>query len=113
MGSIKDETFKGFFIRMFNRLYSERTKILGEYKQRLEREKLDDGRISELDKEIESLMCFLKGSVKAFVGDEPPENQFGAAPWLFKNPICAHYHVDGCRNTEIRYLNGVATGFFQ
>lgn len=59
------------------------------------------------------LMCFLKGSVKAFVECEPSENPFGEGPWPCQNPICRHYHIERCQNTEIRYGNGVATGFFQ
>ena len=59
------------------------------------------------------LMCFLKGSVKAFLECEAPENPFGKGPWPCKNPICAHYQVGECKNTDIRYVNGIATGFFQ
>jgi uncharacterized C2H2 Zn-finger protein len=59
------------------------------------------------------LMCFLKGSVKAFLESDPSENPFGKGPWPCENPICGHCGTDGCKNTEIRYLNGVATGFFQ
>ena len=41
---------------MFNRLYTDRVKLLGNYKRRLEREKFDQGRIVKLDEEIESLI---------------------------------------------------------
>ena len=59
------------------------------------------------------LMCFLKGSVKSFLESEPSENPFGEGPWPCANPICGHFNADGCINTEIRYQNGVATGFFR
>lgn len=59
------------------------------------------------------LMCFLKGSVKEFVECEVSENPFGKSPWPCQNPICKHYGSDGCKNFDIRYENGVATGFFQ
>ena len=58
------------------------------------------------------LTCFLKGSVKGFLESEPPENPFGEGPWPCENPICKHYRTDGCDNPEIKYVNGVATGFF-
>lgn len=44
---------------MYNRLYSERLKLLGDYKAKLEREKfteLDNERIGKLDEEIENLI---------------------------------------------------------
>lgn len=41
---------------MFNRIYTERIKLLGDYKRRLEREKFDQERIEKLDEEIESLI---------------------------------------------------------
>ncbi|MDR3544097.1 MAG: hypothetical protein P4L69_24560 [Desulfosporosinus sp.] len=44
---------------MFNRLYMERVKLLGDYNRRLEREKfteIDQERIDKLDEEIESLI---------------------------------------------------------
>ncbi|WP_407309861.1 hypothetical protein [Desulfosporosinus sp. SB140] len=44
---------------MFNRLYTDRAKLLGEYKVQLEREKLtelDNERIAKLDEEIEKLI---------------------------------------------------------
>jgi uncharacterized C2H2 Zn-finger protein len=59
------------------------------------------------------LMCFLRGSVKAFLESEPSENPFGEYPWPCENPICEHYNVDGCKNTEIRIVSGVAVGFFR
>lgn len=59
------------------------------------------------------LMCFLKNSVKEFVECEVSENPFGKYPWPCQNPICKHYGSDGCKNSDIRYKNGVATGFFQ
>jgi hypothetical protein len=59
------------------------------------------------------LMCFLEDSIKSFMESEPSENPFGKAPWPCMNPLCPHYLIDGCSNTGIRYLNGVATGFFR
>jgi hypothetical protein len=59
------------------------------------------------------LMCFLRNSVKAFLESDSSDNPFGEEPWPCENPICTHHHADGCRNTKIRYVNGVATGFFQ
>ena len=56
MGRVKEETIKGLFVRVFNRLYTERIKLLGDYKAELEREKFDHGRIAKLDEEIESLI---------------------------------------------------------
>jgi hypothetical protein len=59
------------------------------------------------------LMCFLCGSVSAFLGDAPKCNIFGNSPWACINALCDHYGVDGVENVDIRYLNGVATGFFK
>jgi len=59
------------------------------------------------------LMCFLKGSVKAFLESEPHENPFGEYPWPCENPICVQYKTGGCQNTELRYVSGIATGFFE
>jgi hypothetical protein len=59
------------------------------------------------------LMCFLKNSVKEFVECAVSENPFGNGPWLCHNPICKHYGTDSCQNSELRYENGIATGFFQ
>ncbi|SPF53422.1 Site-specific recombinase, DNA invertase Pin [Candidatus Desulfosporosinus infrequens] len=59
VGRIKEETIKGLFVRVFNRLYSDRVKLLVDYKRRLEREKfteIDLERIVKLDEEIESLI---------------------------------------------------------
>ena len=50
---------KGLFMRAFNRLKTERVKLLGDYKTKLEREKfteIDQERIGKLDEEIESLI---------------------------------------------------------
>ncbi|MCL2123408.1 MAG: TnsD family transposase, partial [Desulfovibrionaceae bacterium] len=58
------------------------------------------------------LMCFLKGSVKAFLECDASENPFGVGPWPCENSICNHYHVDGASNTEVKYRNGIAIGFF-
>ena len=58
------------------------------------------------------LMCFLKGSVKAFLECDASENPFGIGPWLCENPVCHHYHVGGAVNTDVRYMNGIAIGFF-
>jgi hypothetical protein len=59
------------------------------------------------------LMCFLKNTVKAFIECNTSENLFGEGPWPCQNPICKHYETDGCQNTRIQHMNGVATGFFQ
>jgi len=59
MGRVKEETIKGLFVRVFNRLYTERIKLLWDYKARLERVKFtefDQERIVKLDEEIESLI---------------------------------------------------------
>lgn len=58
------------------------------------------------------LMCFLCGSVEAFMSYAPQENIFGNSPWVCLNKLCAHYGVDGVETVDIRYLNGTATGFF-
>jgi len=59
------------------------------------------------------LMCFLCGSVEAFLEDAPQEYIFGNSPWACMNKICGHYGVDGVETVDIRYLNGTATGFFK
>ncbi|WP_172408115.1 recombinase family protein [Desulfosporosinus sp. FKA] len=59
VGRIKEETFKGLFVRVFNRIYDDRAKLLGDYKARLEKEKLtelDNERIAKLDEKIETLI---------------------------------------------------------
>jgi len=59
VGRIKEETIKGLFVRAFNRLYTDRVELLGDYKAKLEREKfteIDQERIVKLDEEIESLI---------------------------------------------------------
>ena len=59
VGRVKEEIIKGLFVRVFNRLYTDRVKLLREYKARLEREKfteIDQERIEKLDEEIESLI---------------------------------------------------------
>ncbi len=59
VGRVKEETIKGLFVRMFNRLYADRAKLLGHYKAKLEKEKLtelDNERIVKLDEEIEKLI---------------------------------------------------------
>jgi len=59
VGRVKEESIKGLFVRVFNRLYMERVKLLGDYKARLERDKftlIDQERIAKLDEEIESLI---------------------------------------------------------
>ncbi|SHH68329.1 TnsD family Tn7-like transposition protein [Desulfosporosinus lacus] len=58
------------------------------------------------------MMCFLKGSVKEFVECKVSENPFGNGPWPCQNPICMHYGTNTCQNSDLRYVNGVATGFF-
>lgn len=55
------------------------------------------------------LMCFLKGSVKGFLDSTYFINPFGNGPWPCKNPVCQQHMVE---NTEVRYLNGKATGYF-
>ena len=58
VGRVKEETIKGLFVRVFNRLYTNRITLLRDYKAKLEREKLaefDDGRMAKLDAEIEGL----------------------------------------------------------
>ena len=59
------------------------------------------------------LMCFLCGSVEAFLDYVPQESIFGNSPWACVNKLCRHYEVDGVETVEIRYLNGIATGFFK
>ena len=59
VGRVKEETIKGLFVRVFNRLNTDRIKLLGDYKVKLEREKfteIDQERIEKLDEEIESLI---------------------------------------------------------
>ncbi len=59
MGRVKEETIKGLFVKIFNQLYNDRAKLLGDYKAKLEREKLtelDNERIGKLDEEIERLI---------------------------------------------------------
>ncbi|WP_407309780.1 zinc ribbon domain-containing protein [Desulfosporosinus sp. SB140] len=59
VGRLKEETIKGLFVRMLNRLYTDRARLLGDYKAKLEREKLtelDNERIAKLDEEIEKLI---------------------------------------------------------
>ena len=59
VGRIKEETIKGLFVKVFNRLKTERVKLLGDYVAKLEREKfteIDQERIEKLDEEIESLI---------------------------------------------------------
>ena len=58
------------------------------------------------------LMCFLCDSVESFMKHTPQENIFGNSPWACMNKLCEHYGVDGVETVDIRYLNGVATGFF-
>ncbi|SPF44882.1 Site-specific recombinase, DNA invertase Pin (fragment) [Candidatus Desulfosporosinus infrequens] len=59
VGRVKEETIKGLFMRVFNRLKTERVKLLGDYKVKLKREKfteIDQERIEKLDEEIQSLI---------------------------------------------------------
>ena len=59
VGRVKEETIKGLFLRMYNRLYIDRTKLLGEYRLMLGREKfteIDQERTVKLDEEIEGLI---------------------------------------------------------
>jgi len=59
VGRVKEETIIGLFMRVFNRLYTDRVELLGDYKAKLEREKfaeIDQDRIVKLDEEIESLI---------------------------------------------------------
>lgn len=59
------------------------------------------------------LMCFLCGSVEEFMNHAPQESIFGNSPWPCLNKLCTHYGIDGVETVDIRYLNGVATGFFK
>ena len=59
VGRVKEETIKGLFVRMFNRMYSDRVRLLRDHKRKLERDKfteLDQERIAKLDEEIEGLI---------------------------------------------------------
>ncbi|MDR3542344.1 MAG: recombinase family protein [Desulfosporosinus sp.] len=59
VGRVKEETIKGLFLRVFNRLYTDRVKLLGNHKTKLERDKfteIDQERIVKLDEEIEVLI---------------------------------------------------------
>ncbi|SPF48735.1 Site-specific recombinase, DNA invertase Pin [Candidatus Desulfosporosinus infrequens] len=59
VGRIKEGTIKGLFVRVFNRLYTDRVRLLGAYKTKLESGKfteIDQERIEKLDEEIESLI---------------------------------------------------------
>ena len=59
VGRVKEETIKGLFARVFNRLYTERLRLMGDYKAKLEREKfteIDNERIEKLNEEIEILI---------------------------------------------------------
>ena len=59
MGRVKEKTIKNLFLRVVNRLYTERTKLLSTYKTKLEREKfteIDQERIVKLDEQIEILI---------------------------------------------------------
>jgi hypothetical protein len=54
VGRVKEDTIKGLFIRAFNRLYTDRIKLLADHKRRLEREKfteIDQERIEKLDED--------------------------------------------------------------
>jgi hypothetical protein len=59
------------------------------------------------------LMCFLCGSVEAFLDNAPQESVFGNSPWACMNILCEHYGVDGVETVNIRYLNGKAMGYFK
>jgi hypothetical protein len=59
VGRVKEETIKGLFLRVYNRLYTDWVKLLRDYKAKLEKEKfteIDQERIVKLDEEIESLI---------------------------------------------------------
>ena len=59
VGRVKEETIKGLFVRMFNRMYSDRVRLLRDHKRKLEMDKfteLDQERIAKLDEEIEGLI---------------------------------------------------------
>jgi len=56
VGRVKEETIKGLFVRVFNQLFTDRARLLGDYKMRLEREKFDDVRTAKLDEEIGNLI---------------------------------------------------------
>jgi DNA invertase Pin-like site-specific DNA recombinase len=53
VGRIKEETIKGLFVRMFNRIDQ---RLLKDYKAQIEKEKIDNERIGKLDEEIERLI---------------------------------------------------------
>jgi hypothetical protein len=53
VGRIKEETIKGLFVKMFNRIDQ---KLLKDYKAQIEKEKIDNERIGKLDEEIEKLI---------------------------------------------------------
>jgi len=59
------------------------------------------------------LMCFLSGSVEAFLNNAPQESIFGNSPWACMNTLCDHFGVDGVEILNIRYCNGKATGYFR
>ena len=59
VGRVKEETIKGLFVRVFNRLYTERVRLTGDYKAKLERKKfteIDHERIEKLDEDIVNLI---------------------------------------------------------
>jgi hypothetical protein len=59
------------------------------------------------------LMCFLCGSVEAFLDGTPQESVFGNSPWACLNALCEHYGVNGVEIVDIRYFSGKATGYFK
>ena len=59
------------------------------------------------------LMCFLCGSVEAFLAGRPQESVFGNSPWACLNTLCEHYGVNGVETVDIRYFSGKATGYFK
>jgi hypothetical protein len=59
------------------------------------------------------LMCFLCGSVEAFLNEKPQDNIFGNSPWACVNKLCEHYGADSVKTVDIRYINGIAIGYFK
>ena len=59
------------------------------------------------------LMCFLCDSIESFINHEPQENIFGNSPRACINVLCEQGSVDGVKSVDIKYVNGVATGFLK
>ena len=59
------------------------------------------------------LMCFLNGSIEAFLNYTPKASIFGNGPWDCINTLCEHHGVGGVETVDIRYTSGKAIGFFK